>query len=103
MVAAPVNEDLNEEDDETPEENALAETAAVEKKAAKGVAKQHKVTWVGDKQAGADGKQMYRWAKCTFWPRPALILDCIGTSLLLAKHPAGSFLLTRYHSTKPHQ
>lgn len=67
-VAAPVNEDLNEEEDEAPEENALADTAVLEKKAAKGVAKQQKVTWIGDSQAGASGRQMYR---C----RPAKIAD----------------------------
>ncbi len=59
-VAAPVNEDLNEED-EAPEENALAETAATEKKAAKGAAKQQKVTWLGSSQAGACGEQLYRY------------------------------------------
>ena len=60
-VAAPVNEDLNEEEDEAPEENALAETAATEKKAAKGAAKQQKVTWLGSSQAGACGEQLYRY------------------------------------------
>jgi len=60
-VAAPVNEDLNDEEDETPEENALAETAATEKKAAKGAAKQQKVTWLGGSQAGACGEQLYRY------------------------------------------
>lgn len=59
-AAAPVNEDLNEEDDDAAEENALAERAAVEKKAAKAVAKQQKVAWLGSSQTGADGKQMYR-------------------------------------------
>ncbi len=60
-VAAPVNEDLNEEEDEAPEENALAETAATEKKAAKGAAKQQRVTWLGDSWADACGKQLYRY------------------------------------------
>lgn len=58
-VAAPVNEDLNDEDDEAVEENALAESAAVEKKAAKAAAKQQKVAWIGNSQTNADGKQMY--------------------------------------------
>ncbi|DBB09374.1 TPA: hypothetical protein ACH3X3_007949 [Trebouxia sp. C0006] len=62
-VAAPVNEDLNEEEDEAAEENALAETAATEKKAAKGAAKQQKVTWLGSSQAGACGEQLYRSVK----------------------------------------
>ncbi|KAL3133378.1 hypothetical protein ABBQ38_007248 [Trebouxia sp. C0009 RCD-2024] len=62
-AAAPVNEDLNEEDDDAAEENALAERAAVEKKAAKAVAKQQKVAWLGSSQTGADGKQMYRSVK----------------------------------------
>ena len=60
-VAAPVNEDLNEEEDEAPEENALAEIAATEKKAAKSAAKQQKVTWLGSSQAGACGEQLYRY------------------------------------------
>ena len=59
-VAAPVNEDLNDEEDEAPEENALAETAATEKRAAKGAARQQKVTWLGSSQAGACGEQLYR-------------------------------------------
>lgn len=63
-VAAPVNEDLNDEDDEAVEENALAEQAAVEKKAAKAVAKQQKVAWIGSSQTSAEGKQMYRCAVC---------------------------------------
>ena len=54
-----MNEDLNDEDDEAVEENALAESAAVEKKAAKAAAKQQKVAWIGNSQASADGKQMY--------------------------------------------
>ena len=58
-VVAPVNEDVNDEDDEAVEENALAESAAKEKKAAKAVAKQQKVTWIGNSQTSADGKQMY--------------------------------------------
>ena len=60
-VAAPVNEDLNEEEDEAPEENALAETAATEKKAAKGAAKQQKVTWLGGSRGSACGEQLYRY------------------------------------------
>ena len=59
-VAAPVQEDLNEEEDEAPVENALTEAAAPEKKAAKKVAKQQKITWIGDSQTGIDGKLMYR-------------------------------------------
>ncbi|KAL0027901.1 hypothetical protein WJX79_001540 [Trebouxia sp. C0005] len=62
-VAAPVNEDLNDEEDEAPEENALAETAATEKRAAKGAARQQKVTWLGSSQAGACGEQLYRSVK----------------------------------------
>ena len=58
-VAAPVNEDLNDEDDEGVEENALAGSTAVEKKAAKAVAKQQMVTWIGNSQTSADCKQMY--------------------------------------------
>ena len=65
-VAAPVNEDLNDEDDEAVEENALAESAAVEKKAAKATAKQQKVAWIGDSQTSADGKQMYRCVTHSF-------------------------------------
>ena len=61
-VAAPVNEDLNDEDDEAVEENALAESAAVEKKAAKAAAKQQKVAWIGSSQPSADNKHMYMCA-----------------------------------------
>ena len=60
-VAAPVNEDLNDEEDEAGEENALVESVAVEKKAAKAAAKQAKVVWVGDSQSSADKKQTYRY------------------------------------------
>jgi len=79
-VAAPVNEDLNEEEDEAPEENALAETAAVEKKAAKDVARQQKVSWVGESQAGANGRQMYR---CSFSSQPANVCVRVWIILLL--------------------
>ena len=59
-VAAPVQEDLNEEEDEAPVEDDLTEAAAIEKKTAKKVAKQQKVSWPGESQTGPTGKQMYR-------------------------------------------
>ena len=59
-AAAVVTEDLNEDEDETPEEDALAETAAVEAKAARGAVKQQKVSWLGEGQASADDRRMYR-------------------------------------------
>lgn len=60
-VAAPVNEDLNDEEDEAAEENALVESVAVEKKAAQAAAKQQKVTWVGDSHTSSNNKQMYKY------------------------------------------
>ncbi len=74
-VAAPVNEDLNEEEDEAPEENALAETAATEKKAAKSAAKQQKVTWLGSSQAGVCGEQLYRYRHTEL-----TVIDCVSTA-----------------------
>ena len=60
-VAAPVNEDLNEEEDEGTEENALVEGAvAANKTVAKAVSKQQKVTWVGKAETGTSGNSLYR-------------------------------------------
>lgn len=63
-VAAPINEDLNDEEDEGAEENALVESAAAKKKVAKAATKQQKVTWLGKTEAGADGIAMYRYGVC---------------------------------------
>ncbi len=88
-VAAPVNEDLNEEEDEAPEENALAETAATEKKAAKGATKQQKVTWLGGSRAGACGEQLYRYSHaqlaviaCNDWATKVMHMQIQPGSLL---------------------
>ena len=60
-VAAPVNEDLNEEEDEGTEENALVEGAvAANKTVTKAVTKQQKVAWVGKAETGTSGNSLYR-------------------------------------------
>lgn len=62
-VAAPVNEDLNEEEDEGTEENALVEGAvAANKTVAKAATKQQKVAWVGKAETGTSGNSSYRYA-----------------------------------------
>lgn len=80
-VAAPVNEDLNDEDDEAVEENALAESAAVEKKAAKAAAKHQKVAWIGSSHTSADNKQMYMCAPHYLPTQPSSSCHCCQDGL----------------------
>lgn len=62
-VAAPVNEDVNAEEDEGTEENALIEGAAdTKKKVAKAAATEQNVAWIDKGEQGTNGNTMHRCA-----------------------------------------